>query len=246
MAFVDHFSKHSSVYAQSRPSYPDAIFRELARLAPGHASVWDCATGSGQAAIGLARYFDRVEATDASAQQIGDAIAASGVTYSVQPAEATNFPAASFDAICVAQALHWFDVAKFYAEAKRVLRPGGLLLVVGYYRTDLDPAMELEFERTVLDPLRPHWPKQNRLLWDEYKDVPFPFARVAFPAPGIERDWTVDQLLDYVGSWSATRRLLESQPTYLAEARARLAPVWGEGTRRVTLPLHVQCGRHAG
>jgi len=244
--FIDHFSKHSGVYAQSRPTYPDAIFSRLAQLAPGRERAWDCATGSGQAAIGLARHFKGVEATDASAQQIGEAIATPGVTFSVQPAEATSFAAQSFDAICVAQALHWFDAERFYAEAKRVLRPQGLLLVVGYDRSRFEPAIELEFGRAVLAPLKPHWPPQNKLLWDGYKDLPFPFAPVDFHAPDIEVDWTLDQLLGYVASWSATRALLASQPGFLEQASAALAPSWGEGTRRVTMPLHVKCGRHAG
>jgi hypothetical protein len=54
------------------------------------------------------------------------AIAAPSVHYSVQPAEATTFASASFDAVCVAQALHWFDIERFYAEVRRVLRPGGI------------------------------------------------------------------------------------------------------------------------
>jgi SAM-dependent methyltransferase len=245
-AFIDHFSKHSGVYAQSRPTYPDAIFRQLAELAPGRALAWDCATGSGQAAIGLARHFERVEATDASAQQIGNAIATPGVTFSVQPAEATSFAASTFDAICVAQALHWFDAERFYAEAKRVLRPRGLLLVVGYDWSRFEPAIEREFDRAVLAALKPHWPRQNKLLWDGYKDLPFPFAAVDFHAPDIELDWTLDQLLGYVASWSATRTLLESQPAFLQQAGAALAPLWGEGSRRVTMPLHVKCGRHDG
>jgi len=244
--FVDHFSKHSGVYAQSRPTYPDAIFSRLAQLAPARERAWDCATGSGQAAIGLARHFKHVEATDASAQQVGNAIATPGVTFSVQPAEGTTFAARSFDAICVAQALHWFDVTRFYAEAKRVLRSGGLLLVVGYDRSRFEPRIEPEFERVVLAPLKPHWPKQNKLLWDGYKDLPFPFAPVDFPSPPIELDWTLEQLLGYVASWSATRTLLESRPAFLEEVGAALASLWGEGPRRVTMPLHVKCGRHDG
>ena len=246
VGFIDHFSKHSGVYAQSRPTYPDAIFRELARLAPARSDAWDCATGSGQAAIGLARHFEHVEATDASAQQIENAIATPGVTFSVQPAESTNFAASTFDAVCVAQALHWFDVVRFYTEAKRVLRPRGLVLVVGYDRSRFEPAIELEFERAVLAPLKPHWPKQNKLLWDGYKDLPFPFEPVDFHAPDIELEWTLEQLLGYVASWSATRTLLESQPAFLEQAEAALAPHWGEGSRRVTMPLHVKCGRHDG
>jgi SAM-dependent methyltransferase len=245
--FADHFSKHSAGYALARPAYPDEVFRLLAELAPGRARAWDCATGSGQAAIGLARHFEQVDGTDASAQQIANTVAAPRVRYSVAPAESTSFSSASFDAICVAQALHWFDVARFYAEAKRVLRPGGLLLVLGYDRSRFEPGFEPAFERVVLAPLKPHWPKQNRLLWDGYRDVPFPFDPVAFRAPDIEMQWTLAQLMDYVATWSATRKLLEDDPEFIARATAELSPAWGaEGPRRVSMPLHVQCGRHVG
>ncbi|MFO1265501.1 MAG: methyltransferase domain-containing protein [Rubrivivax sp.] len=57
--------------------------------------------------LSLAGRFDAVAATDPSAEQIGIAVLRPNVEYSVQPAEQTAFPAACFDAICVAQALHW-------------------------------------------------------------------------------------------------------------------------------------------
>src|SRR5688500_9928367 len=108
-SFLDHFSQSSREYAQARPTYPDELFRHVAELSPSRDAAWDCATGNGHAARGFARHFAHVEATDASAQQIEHASASSIVTYSVQPAEGTNFAPASFDAVCVAQALHWFD-----------------------------------------------------------------------------------------------------------------------------------------
>jgi SAM-dependent methyltransferase len=243
--FLDHFSQSSREYAQARPTYPDELFRRVAELSPSSDAAWDCATGNGQAARGLARYFAHVEATDASAQQIEHASASSNITYSVQPAEGTNFPSSTFDAVCVAQALHWFDVGRFHAEVKRVLKPRGLLLVVGYGWSTYTPRFEREFMREVIEPVRPYWPPQNKLLWDGYRDLPFPFEPVAFPKMVIEADWTLAQVMDYVATWTATRRLAEGDPGFLARAQARLAPAWGEDERqRVTFPLHIQCGRH--
>ncbi len=219
----------------------------MAALAPARDAAWDCATGNGQAARGLARHFARVEATDASAQQVAHAEPAPHVAYSVQPAEGTSFPPATFDAVCVAQALHWFEVDRFYAEVKRVLKPGGLLLVVGYGWSTFTPRFEREFMREVIEPVRPYWPAQNKLLWDGYRDLPFPFEPVAFPKMVIEADWTLAQVMDYVGTWTATRRLAEGDPGFLARAQARLASAWGEEERQhVTFPLHIQCGRHLG
>src|SRR5688500_3063214 len=129
MAFADHFSKQANAYAAFRPSYPDALGAYLASLAPTDGAsltqVWDCATGSGQAATMLARHFDRVVATDASAAQISKADACERVEYRGAPAEASRLPDQSYDAITVAQAAHWFDLPALYTEARRVLRQIG-------------------------------------------------------------------------------------------------------------------------
>src|SRR5256886_7010020 len=77
-------------YAATRPTYPDALFARLAALAPGTSRAWDCATGNGQAAIGLARWFDRVDATDASADQIANAMTHERIRYAVAPSEASG------------------------------------------------------------------------------------------------------------------------------------------------------------
>jgi len=69
MTFKDHFSKQAEVYAKARPTYPDELFEYLAGLAPAKKLCWDCATGNGQAALPLSRYFNKVAATDGSQQQ---------------------------------------------------------------------------------------------------------------------------------------------------------------------------------
>jgi ubiquinone/menaquinone biosynthesis C-methylase UbiE len=245
-SFADHFSEKSAQYAAARPTYPAALFAAAAAAAPARDRAWDCATGSGQAARGLARHFAEVEATDASAQQIEHAIAAANVRYSVQPAEATNFQDGTFDAVCVAQALHWFDVDRFYAEVKRVLRPRGVLLVTAYGWSGVSPEFDAEQKRLVIDPIEPYWPPQNQLIMRGYRDLPFPFERIEMPPMAIEVRWTLDQYVDYMGTWTATRRLLEKDPEFLARARAGLRKAWPEPeARTVTMPLVVLCGRHA-
>jgi SAM-dependent methyltransferase len=244
MSFIDHFSRESDRYARSRPAYPDSLWARLAELAPARDRVWDCATGSGQAALGLARHFAHVDATDASAQQIANAVAAPNVRYSVQPAEATSFAPASFDAVCVAQALHWFDVERFYAEVRRVTRPGGLLLVTAYGWSSATPAFDAVLKRMVLAPIKPLWPPQNQLIMDGYRDVPFPFERVPFPQVSIAVRWTLRQYLDYIATWTAVRRMVDSDPGFLARIDAPLRDAWaGEGEKTVTMELLVICGR---
>jgi methylase of polypeptide subunit release factors len=73
MTFKDHFSKQAADYAKFRPRYPHEMFEYLGSLAPRRQLAWDCGTGNGQAAVGLATMFDRVIATDASEKQISNA-----------------------------------------------------------------------------------------------------------------------------------------------------------------------------
>src|SRR5882762_11622483 len=72
-SFKDHFSKQAAGYSKFRPTYPQKLFEYLGRIAPSRQLAWDCGTGNGQAALGLASLFDRVMATDASEKQISNA-----------------------------------------------------------------------------------------------------------------------------------------------------------------------------
>jgi ubiquinone/menaquinone biosynthesis C-methylase UbiE len=243
--FHDHFSDASRAYAAARPTYPDALYRFIASIAPSSSRAWDCATGNGQAALGLARWFGAVEATDASAEQVAAASADARVHYSVAPAERTPFPDAHFDAVCVAQALHWFDQDAFHAEVHRVLKPGGVFAAWGYDGMRVLGEFDEVFKRAVLQPIHALWPPQNRLLWRGFVDLPFPYERIAAPSFSIELKWTFAQLMDYLGTWTAVKRYIaQGHPDFLMDASDALAPVWRhEGARRVVMPLHLLCGR---
>ena len=233
-------------YARARPTYPDELFAFLAAQAPGRTSAWDCATGNGQAAIGLARHFGRVEATDASAGQVAHARAAPNVRYSVQPGEATAFADATFDAVCVAEALHWLEVDRFYAEARRVLREGGVIAIIGYSRQRVGEPFDADFHRVVTTAVKPHFPRQIGHLWGRYKDLAFPFQPVAAPAFEMRMRWSLAQLMDYVGTWSGTRQLMAVDPGFLDRAVGELRTSWGsEESREVVFPLTLNCGRKA-
>lgn len=244
MTFRDHFSDASADYARYRPRYPGALIAWLAAAAPGRAHAVDVATGNGQAATALAGHFDRVSAFDASAAQIAGAEPAAGVRYAVAPAEALPLPDASADCLTVAQALHWFDLPRFYAEARRVLRPGGLLAVWTYNRLTLDPAVDAVIEHLYSGLLGPDWPAERQLVESGYRELPFPCQEVPVPAMAMTADWTVNDLLGYLGTWSATRRYRTrtgQDPLALVDAELRTA--FGQGRRTVHWPLAVRAGR---
>src|SRR5213592_4610043 len=142
MTFKDHFSKQAADYAKFRPRYPRELFEYLGSVAPSRALAWDCATGNGQAAVELAKVFDRVIATDASEKQIANAEPQDRVEYRIASAEESGLESDTIDLIMVAQALHWFDLDLFYAEARRVLKPKGLLAALAYNLLQIEAAID--------------------------------------------------------------------------------------------------------
>jgi SAM-dependent methyltransferase len=246
MRFADHFSEKSHQYARARPRYPEAVYAFVAAQAPATERAWDCASGNGQAAEGLARHFRQVEATDASGEQIRNAAPIERVRFSVQAAEETDFAVSSFDAICVAQALHWLDLDRFYAEARRVLKPGGVIAAWGYDRMRTSDLFQARFDEEILPRLKPYWPAQNRLLWSGYEGIPFPFERIAAPAFEMRVQWTLQQLRAYVETWSGTRGCLAALGADALDAAwSALQVAWGGAREReFVMPMHFLCGRH--
>lgn len=244
--FKDHFSSASDRYAAYRPDYPAALFAWLAGLCAERELAWDCATGSGQAALGLVPHFHRVVATDASAEQIRHAAPHPLIDYRVAPAEASGLVDHSVDLVTVAQAAHWFDLPHFYAETARVLKPGGAIAVWGYGRMLPPGEMDALFQRFYAETVGPYWPPERALIDDAYHRLDFPFTEVAPAAFSIEVEWTLPRLLDYLSTWSAVKRYQAAQghdplPALLAELR----PLWGdpEAARALQWPLFLRAGR---
>lgn len=153
--FKDHFSGHSAAYRAARPAYPRGLFESVAALAGRRLHALDVATGNGQAASGLAEFFERVTATDPSPEQLAEAPPHPRITYTVAPAERLPVDDESVDLITVAQALHWFDHAAFFAEVERVLVPAGALAIWSYRLFEVSPEVDeavLEFYQDVTGP----------------------------------------------------------------------------------------------
>jgi SAM-dependent methyltransferase len=246
MSFADHFSSQSASYAAFRPNYPAAFIRDLAEACPGRGLAWDAGTGSGQAAVPLAAHFTRVEATDASAEQIRHATPHPRVRYRVADEGASGLPDASADLVAAAQAAHWFDMARFSAEADRVLRPGGLLAIWCYGLSRVDAAVDAAVREIYDGLLGPHWPPQRRLVDEGYRGLPFPYPELAAPPWAIEAELRREDFLGYLGTWSAlarARRMLAADPW--PEMARLMTAAWpeGSGSRRVVWPLSLRWGR---
>ncbi|HEY3012570.1 MAG TPA: class I SAM-dependent methyltransferase [Gemmatimonadales bacterium] len=248
--YADHFSALAPAYASCRPRYPDELFAYLAALSHRHEVAWDCAAGSGQASIPLAQTFRRVVATDASAAMLDQAPRHPRVDYRVAPAEASGLDTRSVDLVTVAQALHWLEIDGFYAEAARVLVPGGVLAVWTYGNQLLDhEAMDLVLHRFYRDVVGPYWPPERRHVESGYRTLPFPFPELESPAFLMQERWTLPELLGYIRTWSATQRLCEATGRDpVDELMREMAPLWGDPAlvRHVRWPLSLRIGRRPG
>ncbi|HMV52833.1 MAG TPA: class I SAM-dependent methyltransferase [Rhodocyclaceae bacterium] len=247
--FSDHFAAVAAQYADSRPRYPDSLFDWLAAQCAPRDLAWDCGAGSGQASIALARHFTRVIATDASAAQIAQAQPDPRVEYRVAPAECSTIDDASADLVIVAQALHWFDLDRFYAEVRRVLRPGGLIAAWSYGVLAVEgAAVNTMVQRFYHDEVGPYWPPERRHVENAYRELRFPFERIAAPDFEMSLHWNLAQLLGYFRSWSATARYIERRgDDPVARLAPQLAAYWGDAgqLREIRWPLALLAGRCA-
>jgi SAM-dependent methyltransferase len=246
-SFKDHFSPLASVYAGFRPTYPDTLLDYVAGLCAKRESAWDCACGSGQATLALAKRFDRVLATDASAKQLAGAPTHPRVSYHVSPAEDSGLEAESMDLVAVAQAAHWFDLTRFYAEVQRVLRTDGVLALWSYGPLHVESEeVDALVQRFYSETVGPFWPPERRLVDEGYRHLPFPYPQIPPPPLQMQQAWSFSRLMGYLRTWSATARYVQQHgKDPVLELEARLEPLWGDAQRErlVSWPLALLTGR---
>jgi SAM-dependent methyltransferase len=244
--FRDYFSVGAQAYARYRPWYPPELFARLAALAPGRRCCWDVATGTGQAARSLVEHFERVIATDASARQIAHAQPHPRIDYRVEIAERCSLADAGVDLVTIAAGLHWLSLPAFYAEVRRVARPGGVIAAWSYgAEFGLGGELDRVVTHHVHHVLGPYWPEGHAHIRSAYRTIEFPFAELAMPPMSLTLACTLDDVLGIIGTWSATalfRADAGRDPS--AELAAELAAAWGpEPSRTVHLPLFFRVGR---
>jgi SAM-dependent methyltransferase len=241
--FADHFSSRAPQYRAARPGYPPALFHFLAVISPNRELAWDCATGSGQAATGLAERYRAVLATDPSAQMIAQAVPHKRVRYAVTTYE-TGLADRSAGIVTVAQALHWLDLDAFFREVRRVLVPNGLLAAWCYANCRTGTPVDDAFDHFYQVVLGPYWPRERRHVENGYRDIALPIDEYAVPPFEMVEEWTVDQFLAYVRTWSGVARCIAArgeEPVLAFEEAVRSA--WGSvRRRRVRWPLHFRVG----
>lgn len=246
MPFKDRFSGHASEYVQFRPRYPDELFEYLAEVAPDRLLAWDCATGNGQAAFDLGGFFQRVVATDASEKQIANANQHERIHYSVATSEKSGLDARSASLVTIAQALHWVDADLFFNEVKRVLKPGGVLAIWCYNLVKVSPAIDALLEKFYRETVGPYWDPERHLVETGYRTIAFPFVELQPPTFQMRAHWSLDHLLGYLRTWSATQGFVAARGfDPVISLGKQLARLWGvpADKKSVRWPLSIRVGK---
>ena len=241
----DNFSTASGLYARYRPSYPPELYNFLLGLIPHKRYAWDCGTGNGQVACELSKYFQQVFATDISKAQLEHAPVIPNVKYSVQQAEHSDFKNDQFDLITVAQAIHGFDLEKFYKEVRRNLRPGGIICVMGYGRIQISDGIDEIITRFYEDILGSYWDPERKYIDQEYSTLPFPFKEIHTPKFECAFHWDLNHLIGYLNTWSAVKHFIaRNHNNPVKEIEEKINHQWGDQNKRpVYFPIISRTGK---
>ncbi|WP_449433646.1 class I SAM-dependent methyltransferase [Pseudomonas putida] len=240
------FEQGAQAYARFRPEYPKALAAYLAAMAPSTAVAIDVGCGNGQLTKQLAEYFNSVTGFDPSEDQILHADGPANVSYRCASAEDLPLLSRSADLITAAQAAHWFDLPRFYAEVRRVATPGAILALISYGVLNLDADINERFEQFYWHDIGAFWPEERKLVDSGYATLDFPFAEITGHSIQIKLQWSLEEFLGYISTWSAVRRAKESgQEAVLQRFAADLATLWGEAQARrtITWPINMRVAR---
>ncbi|MBO9659129.1 MAG: class I SAM-dependent methyltransferase [Chitinophagaceae bacterium] len=240
----NNFSLQARQYAIYRPTYPPDLFEFLMEHVNQREAAWDCATGNGQTAIALARYFDEVCATDISQQQLDNAQFGPNITYSMQAAEHTSFEDESFNLVTVSQALHWFNFDDFYKEVRRVTKRGGVFAAWSYSLLTISPEIDEYIRDYHFNILKAYWDAERRFVDDKYESIPFPFDEIVSPDFSITYEWSIEKLEGYLQTWSAYQKFVHVNGFDPVEAlMIKIRPFWKNETMKVEFPVNMRLGR---
>lgn len=244
----DNFSSNADKYARFRPTYPADIFAYLSSIVENRETAWDCGTGNGQVAFGLANYFDYVFATDISRSQLDNALIADNLFYSVQPAEKTNFKDQSFDLIVVAQAIHWFDFDLFYAEVRRTAKEGAMICILGYDRIKISVDIDAIITNFYEEIIGTYWDAERRFIDEKYETIPFPFDEIQAPDFENKHQWNLQHLMGYLSTWSAVKHFVKHNGyNPIDQLEVELKQYWRNGElKEVVFPTLLRIGSVTG
>jgi SAM-dependent methyltransferase len=220
-----------ATYERGRPDYPAEAVAFMIQLVGDR--VLDLAAGTGKLTRLLApavRQPLAAEPMDGMRRQFREALP--GVRLLAANAEALPLRAGTLDGITVAQAFHWFRADEALAEAHRVLRPGGRLVLVWNKRDLTVPWIRRMTD--ILDRYERLAPREDMDAWRpafDRTDLFTPLQQRSF-----RHEQQLDSLVDRVGSMSFVIVLPPGERARLLEEIEALVD---ERPIRMTYDTHV-------
>ena len=240
----DLFSGHAKAYAAFRPNYPDELIQFIIGNVSKFDRAWDCGAGSGQVARKLAPFFRQVDATDISSKQLDQAPRIDNVTYSLGIAETTSFLDHSFDLICIGQAVHWFDVDKFFLECNRVANHNAIIAVFSYSLVRFNETFNKVLDQFYTDFIYPYWEGERKIVDSEYQSINFPFEELPSRKFKMEVNWSLADLEGYLNTWSSVQKYIKvNKVNPIDELMTQFKPLWNEERQSLYFPVFLRLGR---
>lgn len=239
----DRFSNHARQYAAFRPTYPKELYDFIFNHVKKFDKAWDAGTGNGQVARDLSTKFKKVVATDISEKQLTNAFPADNIFYSVA-GEETTLPDKQIDLITVAQAIHWFDIPKFYREVNRVASNDAVLAVWGYSLLTISPEIDKILTHFYTHVVGPYWDKERKLIDEQYKTIPFLFEEIATPEFNFSFDWTLAELEGYLTTWSSVQKFIQAnRHNPVDDFMQEIEQFWKRDKMTIHFPLFLRLGK---
>ena len=241
----DSYSEAGTLYRDFRPAYPEKLFRYLAGSCRRKEKAWDVATGNGQAAQGLAKYFKLVHATDPSPSQLKQAIPRENIEYRTAAENHPELRKRSIDLICVAQGVHYLNLEKFYQEVNRVLKKYGVLACWNYGLPSVEKGVDECINEFCNNILHSSWDAKRRKLEMNFRSLEFPLKESVTPRFEISTEWSLEHYLGFLKSMSAVRKYRQqAKQDPLLTLEEKLKSLWGnkEVKRNVVFPLFTKMG----
>ncbi|GFP92900.1 putative methyltransferase ddb_g0268948 [Phtheirospermum japonicum] len=251
------FVKQAKQYSEGRPSYPQDLFNFIASKTPSHDLAWDVGTGSSRGGYQLASIYKNVIATDTSPKQLEFAAKLPNITYKcTSPIMSMSElqEKIGVDLVTIAQAMHWFDLPKFYEQVKWVLKkPNGVIAAWCYTLPEVSPTVDSVFQRYYTVDTSPFWEPARKLVDKKYETIDFPFEAV----DGVEHNgpfrFSSEKVMDlegfftYLRSWSAYQTAKEKGVELLTDDVVEgLKRAWNEDGKTekiVRYPVYLRIGK---
>ncbi len=195
------YGKVANAYL-SCPAYPDELFEFIQDHCLNTGIVWDAGCGSGQASEHLVRYFSQVVAADKSAEQLRLARPHPRILYKCAPSEESGLETGAVDCVCAFMAAHWFNLDKFYCEARRIAAPGGVIALFCYGEPFVTgDQVASDFLEDIASKIIAFGGPAIQRMRGGYRDLPFPFSNeLQMPRMYAQRELDGEELVHYFRS----------------------------------------------